>query len=95
MLIHGSHICCDISDDILISIKEKEAISPRVAQPQTQNNKTTEDHNSSSLKATKIGQGYRLISIEDTHDGGLVSLLQIALSQLICCRRCCGELPKG
>ncbi|KAE9611786.1 putative alpha-D-xyloside xylohydrolase [Lupinus albus] len=36
-----------------------------------------EDHNSSSLKATKIGQGYRLISIEDTHDGGLVSLLQV------------------
>ncbi|KAJ1436227.1 Glycosyl hydrolase, all-beta [Sesbania bispinosa] len=31
----------------------------------------------SSPKATKIGQGYRLISIEDTPDGALVGLLQV------------------
>ena len=32
---------------------------------------------SSSANATKIGQGYRLISIEETPNGGLVGLLQV------------------
>ncbi|XP_061375099.1 alpha-xylosidase 1 isoform X2 [Gastrolobium bilobum] len=32
---------------------------------------------SSSANVTKIGQGYRLISIEETPDGGLVGLLQV------------------
>lgn len=32
---------------------------------------------SSSANATKIGQGYRLIYIEKTPDGGLVGLLQV------------------
>jgi len=31
----------------------------------------------SSSKATKIGQGYRLVSIEETPDGALVGLLQL------------------
>ncbi|RDX96234.1 Alpha-xylosidase 1 [Mucuna pruriens] len=32
---------------------------------------------SSSKNATKIGQGYRLVSIEETPDGGLVGILQV------------------
>ncbi|CAL0307982.1 unnamed protein product [Lupinus luteus] len=32
---------------------------------------------SSSHNATKIGEGYRLVSIEETHDGGLVGFLQV------------------
>ncbi|XP_027361383.1 alpha-xylosidase 1 isoform X2 [Abrus precatorius] len=32
---------------------------------------------SSSTNATKIGQGYRLISIEESPDGGLVGILQV------------------
>lgn len=32
---------------------------------------------SSSVNATKIGQGYQLISIEETSDGGLVGFLQV------------------
>jgi len=32
---------------------------------------------SSSKGATKIGQGYRLVSIEETPDGALVGLLQL------------------
>ncbi|KAK7269757.1 hypothetical protein RIF29_22492 [Crotalaria pallida] len=36
-----------------------------------------EADSSSFSKATKIGQGYRLISIEDTPDGALVGVLQV------------------
>ncbi|BAT99207.1 Alpha-xylosidase 1 [Vigna angularis] len=32
---------------------------------------------SSSKNATKIGQGYRLVSIEETPDGGLIGILQL------------------
>ncbi|KAG5001387.1 hypothetical protein JHK87_022459 [Glycine soja] len=32
---------------------------------------------SSSKNATKIGQGYRLVSIEETPDGGLIGILQV------------------
>lgn len=32
---------------------------------------------SSSTNATKIGQGYRLVSIEETPDGGLIGILQV------------------
>jgi alpha-D-xyloside xylohydrolase len=31
----------------------------------------------SSSTPTKIGQGYRLISIEETPDGGIVGILQV------------------
>jgi alpha-D-xyloside xylohydrolase len=31
----------------------------------------------SSSNATKIGQGYRLISLEETSDGALIGLLQV------------------
>lgn len=36
-----------------------------------------EEANSSSPKANRIGQGYRLISIEDAPDGSIMGILQV------------------